>query len=107
MATFAEVQQQLLQSLDQIRTVSAELGQATQQIATQEQKLAYLDGERAAKDLKMRELEQAVLRIIANGGGTDQGRRNEMQPLVNLKTMAPKVFDGKVESNFRTWAKKV
>ena len=53
MATFQEVQQQLLQSLDQIRVVSAELGQATQQIASQEQKLAYLDAERASKDEKM------------------------------------------------------
>ena len=42
--------------------------------------------------------------MIPSGGQSDP--RSGMGALVNMKTMAPKVFHGKAEESYRTWAKK-
>ena len=97
-----EVQNQLRQSIEPVRLLGVELGTANQ-------KLTYLENDRVAKEAEMKEVKAAIMNMIANQGASQGGggRREETISLVNVKTMAPKPYDGKMESGFRTWAKKV
>lgn len=102
------MQQQLLQSYEQISSLSQEIAGAKGELATAIQQVNCLNQDRTQKDVKLRELEQAVVSLVAAGGqGGQSGGRKATVSLLNLKTMEPKVFDGKVEGNFRNWAKKV
>ena len=100
MASLAEVQQQLLNSHEQIRSLS-------QEIATAKQQLTYLDNDRAQKEQnahiqsqRVASLEDSISRLMQTSGG-----RVETQiKLIDLKTMAPKKFSAKPEENFKSWA---
>ena len=108
MASIQEMQQQLLQSYEQISSLSQEIANTKNELATAIQQVTFIDQDRMQKDIKLRELEQAVVSLVAAGGqARDGGGRKTGISLLNLKTMEPKVFDGKVEGNFRNWAKKV
>ena len=108
MASMQEMQQQLLQSYEQIRSLSQEIANTKSELAAAVQQVNYIDQDRMQKDNKLRELEQAVVSLVAtNGQGGQGGGRKPTVSLFNLKTMAPKVFDGNMEGHFRIWAKKV
>ena len=113
-AAIQELQQQLLQSHEQLRLLSGELNStkndlaaAVQQVAAAMPQIAFLNQDRLEKDRRMTEMHSALMGLIASGNAGGGGGRESTVTLVNLKTMAPKVFDGKVESHFRNWAKKV
>ena len=96
MASIVELQNQLLQSHEQIRMLS-------QEIASVNQKLTYLDNDRLHKEQKISELEAANTKILAMGINSE----GKQLKLIDLKSMAPKCFAGKPEESFRSWAKKV
>ena len=102
MASIQEMQQQLLQSYEQISSLSQEIANTKNELATAIQQVTFIDQDRMQKDIKLRELEQAVVSLVAAGGQAREGGGSKTGiSLLNLKTMEPKVFDGKVEGNFR------
>ena len=91
MASLVEVQQQLLNSHEQIRSLS-------QEIAAANNKLTYLDNDRAHKEQaahiqsqRVASLEDSIARLMQSGAGHVETQIK----LIDLKTMAPKKFPNK------------
>ena len=100
MASLVEVQQQLLNSHEQIRSLS-------QEIAAANNKLTYLDNDRAHKEQaahiqsqRVASLEDSIARLMQSGAGHVETQIK----LIDLKTMAPKKFSNRPEEIFKSWA---
>ena len=103
-ADLQQVQAQMTQSLDQIRSLSVE-------IAAMNTKVDFLNSDRIEKATQIanlisanQQLSQEIRRSAASSS-TSRGH-NEVK-LIDTKAMGPKKFDGKLNSPFRAWAKAV
>ena len=105
MASLQEIQQQLMASHEQVRLLAAEVSSTNQKLVTT---IAEFDRKANYLNNQVTQLQQQNAQLVANGagGGGSRGNDKGMQ-LVDLKTMRPKVFSGKADESFRTWAKKV
>ena len=82
----------------------------SQELSSVNAKVDYLNNDRVAKDANIEELKQAnrqLVNMMASSGGGGGGDRVSDIKLIDMKAMNPKSFDGKVESPFKAWAKKV
>ena len=107
MASVQELQALLMQSNDQVRlmgqavaALQATVQKAEREIETLNGKCDYLHREGQARLAMIAELEAKPGSGSGAGGGS-------LGSLVNLRTMAPKVYGGSQNESFRTWAKKV
>lgn len=101
-------------SPQQAQTMVDQMSQMSQDIVNLNNNVNHLHrdlGEKANEIGQLRQdssqLNAALTRtqgMIASGGQSDP--MSGMGALVNMKTMAPKVFHGKAEESYRTWAKK-
>ena len=105
----AELQQQMMNLIEHNRALN-------QEVVNVNVKLTYLDNEQKTQEYKIKTLESTNQQLITelNKRGSDRdsdrGERGERElqiNLINTKQMAPKVFAGKPEENFKTWAKKL
>ena len=102
-ADIQQVQAQMIQSLDQIQSVSIE-------IASMNTKMDFLNTDRIAKDQQIQNLLSASrqlsdeLRRTASSASMSRGRDTEIK-LVEMKGMSSKKFDSKFDTSFRAWAK--
>ena len=103
-ADLQQVQAQMIQSLDQIQSLSIE-------IASMDTKIDFLNTDRIAKDTQIQNLISAnrqlsdEIRRSATSSSMN-GRHSEVK-LIDTKAMGPKKFDGKLDSPFRAWARAV
>ena len=102
MASLAEVQQQLAQSLDQIARLSQEVG-------TLSNKVEYLHRDATQKDGDIQGLRQANAQLadMSAQSAHDHGGKGGFGSLIDTKSMAPRVFRGIPSDNYKTWAEKV
>ena len=101
--TLESVQIELQRMFNLTHTLSQELSSANA-------KVDYLNNDWVAKDANIEELKQAnrqLVNVMASSGGGGGGDRVSDIKLIDMKAMNPKSFDGKVESPFKAWAKKV
>ena len=99
MASIEAIQQQLQQSHEQVRQLAVEM-------QTVNRKVDHLHSDALAKDAEIAQLKQNA----ASGGGGYGGKgagHDRVDSLVNMKSMAPKVFSGAANESFKTWTKKV
>ena len=73
MASIQEMQQQLLQSYEQISSLSQEIANTKNELATAIQQVTFIDQDRMQKDIKLRELEQAVVSLAARPETAEAG----------------------------------
>ena len=98
-----QVQAQMIQSLDQIQSLSIE-------IASMNTNMEFLNTDRIAKDQQIQNLISASrqlsdeLRRTASSASMSRGKDTEIK-LVEMKGMSPKKFDGKFDIPFHAWAK--
>ena len=112
MVTAQEIQARVLQSHEQIRALSTENANRNQQLANSfnalNQKIAVMENGFNERDQQIRELEvvnQHMIAIVSGGGG--HNKAEDSVRLFDMKNVSVKVFGGKSEESFRTWAKKV
>ena len=102
--TLDSVEHQLLHSLDQIRSLSTEIGNMNS-------KFDYLNNGRIANKSIIEELRSAnrqlVDRMAAIGGASSVSRGPREIKLIDMKVMNPKKFDGEPDSPYRAWVKSV
>ena len=103
-ADLQQVQAQMIQSLDQIPSLSIE-------IAAMNTKMDFLNTDRIEKATQIqnlisanRQLSDEIRRSVTSS--SVNGRHGEVK-LIDTKAMGPKKFDGKCDSPFRAWAKAV
>ena len=106
-AALLEIQTQVGTLHEHNRNLSQELGSANQQITALNQEVGNANQRAGIFEAKLKEMEAIILNWMSKSGGGGSEPREEKVSLVNIKTMTPKVFDGKQEGHFRTWAKKV
>ena len=103
-ADLQQVQSQMAQSLDQIRSLSVE-------IAAMNTKMDFLNNDRIEKATQIANLisanQQLSAEIRRSAANPSTGRGHGEVKLIDLKAMGPKKFDGKIDSPFRSWAKTV
>ena len=101
---FQQVQAQMIQSLDQIQSLSIE-------IVSINTTMDFLNTDRIAKDQQIQNLisanRQLSDEIRCSAAGSSLSRGNADVKLIDMKAMGPKKFDGKIDSPFRAWAKAV
>ena len=100
-----QVQAQLFQTFDKIQSLSVV-------IAASSTKMDFLNTDRIAKDQQIsnnlmsanRQLSDDIRRGAAS---SSMSRGHGDVKLIDMKAMGPKIFDGKLDSPFRAWAKAV
>ena len=99
MASVAEIQQQLVQSHDQVNQLLAE-------VKNLDAKVTDLHVRSTSQQSEITNLRAANAQLAneRRHGGEDT---KPLTSLINAKSMAPKVFGGKSEESYRTWTKKV
>ena len=94
-AAMQEVQQQVVTLHDHNKHRSNELAAANQKIAHLMGEVNNANQKTDSFVGKLREMESAVMNLISRRFGGSNEPREEKVSLINVKTMAPKAFDGK------------
>ena len=97
------MQTQMVQSLDQIQSLSIE-------IASMNTKMDFLNNDRIEKATQIANLISANQQLSAEmrrSAASSSMSRGADVKLIDMKSMGPKKFDGKIDSPFRAWAKTV
>ena len=101
-ADLQQVQAQMIQSLDQIQSLSIE-------IAAMNTKMDFLNSDRIEKATQIQHListnQLLSAEIRRSAASSSMSRGSTDVKLIDMKTMGPKKFDGKIDSPYRAWAK--
>ena len=82
----------------------------SQELSSVNTKVEFSSNDRVTKDSVIEELRQAnrqLVNIISSSDGGGGGDRVSDIKLIDMKALNPKSLDGKAESPFKAWAKKV
>ena len=103
MASLAEIQGQQVRQHEQMLALTTEISELNK-------KVPALHQDALKKDATIEGQTREIMYLKSSGGQQQRDHdvsMKDMGNLINTKSMSPKVFHGKAEESYKTWAKKV